>query len=164
MTPTGNSSRARRPPPPEGVGLSPPTRAGSCPCGTDGLQRLWRHAHSDGLVQRHNTKLNCLEYHRDSEFNLGHGGLHSPAVPGMEDIDRRPLDTGKVKAFKVPAGVLVEVYATTLHYAPCPAAKGAFRVLVALPQGTNGPDRPFRSSTREDAYALRLQQMASGPS
>ena len=36
------------------------------------------------------------------------------------------------------AGVLIEVYATTLHYSPCHAdpAKG-FRVMVALPAGTN---------------------------
>ena len=48
------------------------------------------------------------------------------------------LDTAKVRAFRVPAGVLIEVYATTLHYSPCHAdpAKG-FRVMVALPAGTN---------------------------
>ena len=53
------------------------------------------------------------------------------------------LDTAKVRAFRVPAGVLVEVYATTLHYAPCHAdpAKG-FRVMVALPAGTNTDYRP----------------------
>ena len=50
------------------------------------------------------------------------------------------LDTAKVKAFRVPAGVLVEVYATTLHYAPCHTDENkGFRVAVALPRGTNGP-------------------------
>ena len=52
------------------------------------------------------------------------------------------LDTAKVKAFHVPAGVLVEIYATTLHYAPCHCdGQKGFRVMVALPRGTNG-DRP----------------------
>ena len=53
------------------------------------------------------------------------------------------LDTACVKAFRVPAGVLVECYATTLHYAPChtDVAKG-FRVMVALPAGTNTDYRP----------------------
>ena len=32
------------------------------------------------------------------------------------------LDTARVKAFRVPAGTAVEVYATTLHYALQPAA------------------------------------------
>ena len=61
------------------------------------------------------------------------------------------LDTAKVRAFRVPAGVLIEVYATTLHYAPCSAAKGeGFRVLVALPRGTNGPKPEMESLNDED--------------
>ena len=71
----------------------------------------------------------------------------------MDDIaPDGTLDTGLVKAFRVPAGVLVEVYATTLHYAPCSAAKGAgFRVLVALPKGTNGPRPDIQVLNREDS-------------
>ena len=96
------------------------------------------------------TKLNCLEYHRDSEFNLGTEDFILLLAKQDEIVDGI-LDTAKVKAFKVPAGVLVEVYATTLHYAPChcDAAKG-FRVLVALPWLTN-TDRPvMENKTPED--------------
>ena len=46
-------------------------------------------------------------------------------------------DTGRVEAFLVPAGTAIEVYATTLHYAPCTAAEGGFRCVVILPAGTN---------------------------
>lgn len=90
-----------------------------------------------GWCNGHNTKLNCLEYHRDSEFNLGTEDFIL-LLAKRDEIENGKLDTSKVKAFRVPAGVLVEVYATTLHYAPChtDAAKG-FRVLVALPKGTN---------------------------
>ena len=61
----------------------------------------------------------------------------------MDDIENDVLDTAKAKAFFVPKGVMVEVYATTLHYAPCHAdpAKG-FRVLVGLPLNTNTEYRP----------------------
>ena len=61
------------------------------------------------------------------------------------------LDTGKIKAFWAPAGTLVEVYATTLHYAPChmDAAKG-FRVMVALPKGTNLEKPQVEAKTGED--------------
>ena len=103
-----------------------------------------------GWCNGHNTKLNCLEYHRDSEFNLGTEDFIL-LLAKQEEIMDGILDTGKVKAFKVPAGVLVEVYATTLHYAPChcDAAKG-FRVLVALPWLTN-TDRPvMENRTCED--------------
>ena len=72
-------------------------------------------------------------------------------IARQEEIENGLLDTAKVKAFKVPAGVLVEVYATTLHYAPChcDSDKG-FRVLVALPWLTN-TDRPVMTNkTPED--------------
>ena len=47
--------------------------------------------------------------------------------------------TSWVEAFLVPAGTAVEMYATTLHYAPCTAAGGGFCSVVILPAGTNTP-------------------------
>ena len=90
-----------------------------------------------GMCWGYNTKLNCLEYHRDSEVNVGTGDFILLLARQDEIVDG-VLDTSKVKAFRVPAGVPVEVYATTLHYAPChvDAAEG-FRVAVVLPRGTN---------------------------
>ena len=41
-----------------------------------------------------------------------------------------------MEAFLAPKGTLVEVYATTLHYAPINAG-GKFRCVVVLPRGTN---------------------------
>ena len=96
-----------------------------------------------GYCNGHNTKLNCLEYHRDSEFNLGTDDFIL-LIARQDEVDENGrLETAKVKAFRVPAGVMVECYATTLHYAPCHAdpAKG-FRVLVALPLNTNTDSRP----------------------
>ena len=90
-----------------------------------------------GFCNGVNTKLNCLEFHRDSEFNLGTEDFIL-LVAKQGDIVDGVLDTAKVVAFKAPAGVLVECYATTLHYAPCSAKLGqGFRVLIALPDKTN---------------------------
>ncbi|MBQ0001443.1 MAG: DUF4867 family protein [Clostridiales bacterium] len=90
-----------------------------------------------GWCNGHNTKLNCLEYHRDSEFNLGTEDFIL-LLAKMDDIVDGKLDTAKVKAFRAPAGVLVEVFGSSLHYAPChtDASKG-FQVLIALPWATN---------------------------
>ncbi len=103
-----------------------------------------------GWCNGHNTKLNCLEYHRDSELNCGTEDFILLLAREDEIIDGR-LDTSKVKAFRVPAGVLVEVYATTMHYAPCHTdpAKG-FQVLVVLPKGTNGPKPEIIPLNAED--------------
>jgi hypothetical protein len=104
-----------------------------------------------GYCNGHNTTLNCLEYHRDSEFNLGTDDFIL-LIAKQDEIDEEgKLDTAKVKAFRVPAGVMVECYATTLHYAPCHAdPKKGFRVLVALPQGTNTDKPVFEPKNWED--------------
>ncbi len=103
-----------------------------------------------GWCNGHNTKLNCLEYHRDSEFNLGTQDFIL-LLAKLDDIENGVLDTAKVKAFRAPAGTLVEVYATTLHYAPCHTdpAKG-FRVLVALPWLTNTEKPHLKELAPED--------------
>ena len=90
-----------------------------------------------GMCWGRNTRLNCLEYHRDSEVNIGTGKFVL-LLARQDEIEDGMLDTACVKAFQVPAGVPVEVYATTLHYAPChlDEAEG-FRVAVVLPLGTN---------------------------
>lgn len=46
-------------------------------------------------------------------------------------------DTSKVEAFFVPAGTVVEMYGTTLHYAPCNDGENGFKCVVILPKGTN---------------------------
>ena len=94
-----------------------------------------------GMCWGHNTKLNCLEYHRDSEINIGADDFVL-LLAKEDDVRDGALDTAAVKAFRVPAGAVVEVYATTLHYAPCHTdAAAGFRVAVVLPLGTN-TDKP----------------------
>ena len=105
-----------------------------------------------GWCNGYNTKLNCLEYHRDSEFNLSSQEVIL-LLARQEEIRDGMLDTALVKAFRLPAGVLVELYATTLHYAPCQCdAQKGFRVLVALPWLTNTQPPALEARTPEDAY------------
>ena len=103
-----------------------------------------------GWCNGHNTKLNCLEYHRDSEVNFGSRDFI--LLLGLESqIEDGRFDTALTKAFLVPAGTLVEVFATTLHYAPCEAKLGqGFKVLVALPRGTNTDKPVFTPKNYED--------------
>ena len=77
-----------------------------------------------GYCNGHNQLLNAAEYHRSSEIN----------VAATDDFT---YDTSKMEAFLVPAGTAVELYATTLHYAPCGADNKGFQVAVVLPKGTN---------------------------
>lgn len=103
-----------------------------------------------GWCNGHNTRLNCLEYHRDSEFNLGTEDFIL-LLAKREEMENGLLDTAKVRAFRVPAGTLVEIYAVTLHYAPCHCdPEKGFRVLVALPWLTNTERPVMDDRTGED--------------
>lgn len=104
-----------------------------------------------GYCNGHNTKLNCLEYHRDSEINLGTEDFILLLGKQGQIEDDGLFDTANTKAFLCPAGVMVEVFATSLHYAPCSAKNGqGFKVLVILPQGTNTDKPDFTPVNRED--------------
>ena len=116
-----------------------------------------------GWCNGHNTRLNCLEYHRDSEINCGTADFIL-LVAREDDIVGGVLDTNRVRAFRVPRGVVVEVYATTLHYAPCSAVKGeGFRVLVALPRGTNGSKPEIEPLNDEDKLLWACNKWLRSP-
>lgn len=95
-----------------------------------------------GYCNGDNHKLNALEYHRSSEIDIAATDLIL-LLGCQQDIREGDIyDTEKVEAFFVPAGTAVELYATTLHYAPCSANEGGFRCVVVLPKGTN-EELPF---------------------
>lgn len=92
-----------------------------------------------GYCNGHNEKLNALEYHRSSEINVA--ATDAILLLGsQQDVEQDfTYETSKVEAFLLPAGTAVEVYATTLHYAPCSVEGQGFQVAIVLPRGTNYP-------------------------
>ena len=106
-----------------------------------------------GYCNGHNSLLNAVEYHRNSELNIA--ATDAILVVGMQqDIeDDFTYDTAKMEAFLLPAGQGVEIYATTLHYAPCGVNGAGFQVAIVLPKGTNYPlknARPRATGTTTD--------------
>lgn len=101
-----------------------------------------------GYVGGTNRILNCLEYHKSSEFNIALDDI--VLILGLESqIKDGCFSTDDCKAFLVPKGVGVELYGTTLHYAPMNIAEN-YRVLCVLPKGTNGAKPPFEEVNTED--------------
>ena len=90
-----------------------------------------------GYCNGNNKALNAVEYHRDSEVIVAATDII--LLVGMQqDIQEGfTYDTSLIEAFYMNAGMVVELYATTLHYAPCTAGEGGFRSVVVLPRGTN---------------------------
>ena len=92
-----------------------------------------------GYCNGHNVLLNALEYHRSSEINIA--ATDAILLLGaLQDVEPDyTYDTANVEAFLLPAGTAVELYATTLHYAPCSVNGQGFQVAIVLPKGTNYP-------------------------
>lgn len=95
-----------------------------------------------GYCNGNNTKLNCLEWHRGSELNIPANDIVLLLAP-LQAVKNGTLNTSMVEAFYAPKGTIVQVYETTLHYAPCNAvkfgevSKEGFRVVIVLPKDTN---------------------------
>lgn len=90
-----------------------------------------------GYCNGHNRKLNAVEYHRNSEINVAVTDLVL-LIGHQQDIEPDfTYDTANIEAYLVPAGTGIEVYATTLHYAPCHVNDAGFQCVVVLPRGTN---------------------------
>ena len=106
--------------------------------------------------------LNAVEYHRTSEINIAVTDLI--LILGLEqDIeDDYSYDTSNIEAIFVPAGTAIEVYGTTLHYAPCNANEGGFRCVVILPKDTNTELEATIEKQGEDALLFAKNKWLIG--
>ena len=115
-----------------------------------------------GYCNGHNHLLNAVEYHRDSEINIAVTDLILILGKEQDITEDHTYDSSKMEAFLIPAGTTIEVYATTLHYAPCNVAASGFKCVVVLPKGTN-TDITLEEKHTGRRPALRQKQMALKP-
>lgn len=89
-----------------------------------------------GYCWGHNTMMNATEWHTSSEINIAVTPI--VLILGQRaDIENGMIDSSKFKAFFVPEGAAIEVYATSLHYCACQVSDNGFGCVVALPKDTN---------------------------
>lgn len=89
-----------------------------------------------GYCWGHSNFMNATEWHTSSEINIAVTPLVL-ILGHIWDIQDGEIDSSKFKAFYLPAGTVVEIYATTLHFCPCQVSDEGFGCVVALPEGTN---------------------------
>lgn len=102
-----------------------------------------------GYCNGHNTKLNCLEYHRGPEVIIPTEEIVL-MLGYYQDIQDGKLDTETVEFFTVPKGRPVMLYETTLHYSPAHGEHG-FRAAIVLLRGTNTSLEGTELHAREDS-------------
>lgn len=108
-----------------------------------------------GYCNGNNTKLNCLEYHRGSELNIPANDVVLLVAP-LQAVKNGKISTDLVEAFSAPRGTIVQLYETTLHFAPCNGIKDGkvnddgFRVIIVLPKDTNTEKPTITNCDDED--------------
>lgn len=90
-----------------------------------------------GYCNGTNEKLNAVEYHRSSELGVSATDLILLLGKQQDVTADFTYDSSNIEAFFVPEGTVYEMFATTLHYAPCSVDGKPFRNIVALPKDTN---------------------------
>ena len=89
-----------------------------------------------GYCWGHSNRLNATEWHTSNEVNIAVTPLVLLLAHAWDLRDGK-LDATAFRAFYLPAGTAVEVYATSLHFCPCEVQESGFGCVVALPEGTN---------------------------
>ena len=114
-----------------------------------------------GYVTGKNARLDCLEHHMCSEIIMDTEDViillaQRSDVEYVDDEQssfgvKMRLDTSNVVAFAVPAGCVVELYNSTLHFAPCGTGEShEYRGLVVLSRGTNTERPTIQPQSVED--------------
>lgn len=91
-----------------------------------------------GYCNGNSDRINAFEWHNCSELNLATTDLVL-FLAHRKDLDGKTMTTDKAHAFFVPAGTAIEVYPTTLHFAPIRVWQSGFKCLVILTADTNTP-------------------------
>lgn len=119
-----------------------------------------------GYCNGHNKKLNAVEYHRSSEIDVAVDDVVLLLGRQQDIAEDNTYETANIEAFLVPAGTAVELYATTLHYAPCTAeGQEGFRCVIVLPKDTNldldfeaGKEGEFRLITAKNKWLIAHEE------
>ncbi|MDR0138889.1 DUF4867 family protein [Metabacillus idriensis] len=103
-----------------------------------------------GYCNGSNSTLNGLEYHKGSEVNVAVTDFVL-LLGKVQDIRDNTYESERADAFFVPKGTAIELYGTTLHFAPCKVEDDGFKAVVILPAGTNEKlEQETKITTSED--------------
>lgn len=109
-----------------------------------------------GYCNGNSYKLNALEYHKGSEIDIAVTDLVL-LLGDIHDVKNNTYSSNLVKAFVVPAGTACELYATTLHFAPCKISDAGYKSIIILPQGTNLPLEKLPEAKNNEDKLLWMQ-------
>lgn len=101
-----------------------------------------------GYCNGKNSSLNGLEYHKGSEINIAVTDLIL-LLGQRKDIKEDGYNSENVEAFFLKNGSVIELYGTSLHFAPCKVDENGFKCAVILTDKTN---LPLEAKEHNDPY------------
>ncbi len=89
-----------------------------------------------GICFGNNTKMNGMEYHKSSEVIVAVTDVVL-ILGDFRDINNNTWDSSLAKVFYIPKDTAIELYAGTMHLAPCRVDSNPFSTIIILPKETN---------------------------
>ena len=115
-----------------------------------------------GYCNGPNSTLNGLEYHIGSEIDIAVTDLVL-LLGRLQDVADNRYPADKIDAFFVPKGTALQLYETTLHFAPCKTSPDGFKCIVILPRGTNEPLENDKSTYGDKLLFARNKWLLAHP-
>ncbi|QQP70063.1 DUF4867 family protein [Carnobacterium sp. CS13] len=84
-----------------------------------------------------NSSFSAFEFHQGSEVNIVLTDIIMVLGKREQIINGYFNAQEDAELFFVPAGSIVEMYSTTLHYSPCKVDENGFEIIVILIKGSN---------------------------
>lgn len=109
-----------------------------------------------GYCNGNSNKLNALEYHKCSEIDVAVTDLVL-LLSDIRFIKDNQLSSTSVEAFFVPKNTALELYSTTLHFAPCKVHDTGFKSIIVLTEGTNLPLTSLPEPNNDEDKLLWMQ-------
>lgn len=109
-----------------------------------------------GYCNGNSSKLNALEYHKCSEITVAVTDLVL-LLSDIRLIQHNTLSSSDIVAFYVPKSTVCELYATTLHFAPCKVCDEGYKSIIILTKGTNLPLPTLPSPLCEEDQLLWMK-------
>ncbi len=109
-----------------------------------------------GWCNGHNNRLNALEYHKGNEVLAAITDLVL-ILGELDDVVDNKYNTDLTELFYVSKGTCVELFSTTLHFAPVSADENGFKSLIILPEMTNAPFERKEESQCEESKRLWMR-------
>jgi len=115
-----------------------------------------------GYCNGPNSTLNGLEYHIGSEINIAVTDMVL-MLGRLQDVENDMFDVRNLSIFYIPQGTVLQMYETTLHFAPCKTNPGGFKCIVILPKGTNELLDPLHREESDKLLFARNKWLLAHP-